>query len=160
MSIQPPVSYDEVDLDFDPPSQSNDSNNIDSATDISIVCNARLAVSNWTSALGPVEEWPKIFREKYNEACCSTVAHTTQESIDLFLKQVVEHVRVGRSILKGVEECRSVKYPFSAGRNGDYLLAGDLMATLPRLEIHAPSGPHISDLHSSIRRHYDPLDMY
>lgn len=137
------------------------------AYDISIIRNARLAVSNWTSSLGPVEEWPRVFGEKYDEACCDTVAQSTQAAINEFLKGVIEHVRIGKSILKGIEGCQVVVYPFSTDDKGDRLLASDLMVTLhrgiaileARLEIHAPAGPRISPLHSDIRRHHEPLEM-
>jgi hypothetical protein len=127
----------------------------------------RLAMENWTSALGPVEDWPRIFREKYDKACCDTSALTTQMAIDVFLAQVGEHVRIGKAIVAGIQECSLVKLPMSQSIEGDRLLAGDMLVTLhrgiaileARLEIHAPSGPHVSDLHSSIRRHHGFKDL-
>src|ERR1700683_4784206 len=86
----------------------------------------RSAMENWTSTLGPVEDWPRVFREQYDEACLDTTTKTKQDAIDTFLGQVEELAEA------------------------DWLLAGDLMRTLhrgvavleARLEIHAPSGPH------------------
>ena len=97
---------------------------------ISIICKAHLTVPNWTSLLGPVDDWPKVFHDKYNEVCYETSSQTTQDSIDVFLRQVIEHVWVGKSILKAVEECPSIKFPFSSHNKADILLAGDLMHTL------------------------------
>jgi hypothetical protein len=119
------------------------------------------AMENWTSTLGPVEDWPRVFREQYDEACLDTTTKTTQDAIDTFLGQVEEHVKVGKSILAGLEGCAAVKVHQSQLAEADWLLAGDLMRTLhrgvavleARLEIHAPSGPHESSLHSNIRRH-------
>ena len=125
-------------------------------------------MENWTSTLGPVEDWPRVFRDKYDEACCDTAAPSTQTAIDVFLGQVEEHVRVGKSILAGIEKCSLVRLPLSQSIEGDRLLAGDLMATLhrgiaileARLEIHAPSGPLGSDLHSNIRRYPGSEDLH
>lgn len=134
---------------------------------IDILRKVRQAMESWTSALGPVEDWPRIFREKYDEACCDTTASSTQAAIDLLLRQVGDHVRIGKSILAGIQECSLVKLPLSQSVEGDRLLAGDIVATLhrgiaileARLEIHAPSGPHVSDLHSTIRRHREFTDL-
>lgn len=143
------------------------SSNQASPTDISSIDRlrqVRLAMENWTSNLGPVEDWPRVFREKYDEACCDTSASTTQVAIDVFLGQVGEHVKIGKSILAGIA---LVQLPLSKSMEGDRLLAGDMMATLhrgiaileARLEIHAPAGAHVSILHSSIRRHHEFEDL-
>jgi hypothetical protein len=128
---------------------------------IDLIRNVRSALEKWTSTLGPIDDWPRIFREQYDEACINTDARSTQASIDLFLQQVGEHVRVGKDIIVGLEGCSAVTLSRSQVAEGDRLLAGDLMRTLhrgvalleARLELHAPSGPHVSPLHSSIRRH-------
>ena len=98
------------------------STNIDSTSDISIVQRAHLAVADWTSPLGPVDDWPKVFHVLYDEACCDTSCQSTQDSIDMFLRNVMEHVQVGRSILRTVEMCPAIKFPFS-GNEADRLLA-------------------------------------
>jgi hypothetical protein len=118
-------------------------------------------METWTSALGPVEEWPRVFQEQYDEACTNTTASTTQAAINIFLGQVGEHVRVGKDIIVRLESFMMVKFPQSQYAEGDCLLAGDLLRTLHRgvavlevrLEIHAPSGAHPSPLHSNMRRH-------
>lgn len=122
---------------------------------IDMIRRIRSAMENWTSALGPVEDWPRVFREQYDEACVNTTAPTTQAAIDGFLGQVGEHVRIGKDIIAQLESCQCQR------AEADWLLAGDLMRTLhcgvalleARLEIHAPSGAHLSPLHSSICRH-------
>ena len=140
--------------------------NIDLMSDISIVQRARLAVADWTSPLGPVDDWPKVFHNQYDEACCDMSCWSTQDSIDMFLRNVMEHVWVGRSILRTVEMCATIKFPFS-GHEADRLLAGDSMHTLhwgiaileAWLELYAPSGPHITELQSNIHCHSEPLDL-
>jgi hypothetical protein len=122
-------------------------------------------MENWTASLGPVEDWPHVFREQYNEACLDTTAPTTQMAINTFLRQVEEHVRSGKNIIAGLESCTAVKLSRSHRVEGDQLLAGDLMKTLhcgvalleARLELHAPSGAHVSSLHSNIH-HHNELD--
>jgi hypothetical protein len=128
---------------------------------INTIRHIRSTIEKWTSSLGPVENWPCVFREQYNEACLDTDAPTTQTAIDNFLQQVEEHVRIGKDILGGLEKCAVVKLPRTQCDEGDRLLAGDLMRTLhrsvalleARLELHAPSGPQESALQSNIRRH-------
>ena len=130
---------------------------------IDMIRQVRSAVEKWTSDLGPVEDWPRIFRELYDEACLDTSSRTTQESIDVFLRQVGEHVRNGKEILSGLERCAVVSLPRAQCAEGDRLLAGDLMRTLhrgvalleARLELHAPSGAQPSPLHSNICRHVE-----
>jgi hypothetical protein len=128
---------------------------------IDILCRVRLATESWTTNLGPVEDWPRVFREKYDEACCDTTTSTTQVAIDIFLGQVGAHVQMGKSILTGLEECSLAR------QEGDQLLARDIMTTLhrgiaileARLELLAPSGPNFSSLQSDIRRHREFDDL-
>ena len=68
-------------------------------------------METWTSALGPVEEWPCVFQEQYDEACANTTTSTTQAAINVFLGQVGEHVRVGKDIIVGLESFMVVKLP-------------------------------------------------
>ena len=118
-------------------------------------------IEKWTSSLGPVENWPRVFHELYNEACLNTNAPTTQSAINNFLGQVEEHVRIRKDILGGLEKCAVVKLLQSQCDEGDRLLAGDLMRTLhcsvtlleARLELHMPLGPQESVLQSNIHWH-------
>lgn len=136
--------------------------------DINIIRDARVATESWISALGPIEHWPRIFREKYDEACCDTVAVSTQVAIDTFLGKVVQHIDNGKQILKGFEQCNLVRNPLTKSQvDGDFLLAGDILTTLhrgialleARLELLAPSGAHLHDLHSTIRQHESFVDL-
>jgi hypothetical protein len=128
---------------------------------VDILCKVHLATENWTTNLGPVEDWPRVFREKYDEACCDTTTSTTQVAIDIFLGQVGAHVQMGKRILTSLEEC------LLARQEGDLLLARDTMTTLhrgiaileARLEILAPSGPNFSSLQSDIRCHREFEDL-
>ena len=141
--------------------------NAPEADDITIIHNARLAIFNWTSSLGPIEEWPKVFGEKYDIACCNMAASSMQAIINEFLKGVIGHVGVGKNILKAIEGCKVVMNPISSRNRGDHLLASDLMTTLhcgitilkAHLNIHAPVSPLASHLHSEIRHHYKLLKM-
>lgn len=134
--------------------------------DIAIIREVRVAVAQWTKHLGPVDDWGRVFRKHYDEACCDTTSQSTQDSIDVFLRGVMDHVKMGRSILKSIEDCQVVRDPLVGGDAGDRLLAGDVISTLhrgiaileARLEIHAPSGPCMTDLHSNIRRYQETLD--
>ena len=149
-----------------PPIPSGRASPVDT-TGIDMIHRVRGAMENWTAALGPVEDWPRVFREQYDEACINTTAPTTQVAINVFLGQVEEHVRVGKDIIAGLEGCTAVKLTHSQSAEGDRLLAGDLMRTLhrgvalleARLELHAPSGPHTSPLQSNIRRHEEFLSL-
>ena len=148
------------DYTYSSPTPSGRASPIDTAG-IDMIRRVRSAMENWTSTLGPVEDWPCVFREQYDAACINTTAPTTHIAIDTFLGQVAEHVRVSKDIIAGLESCMTVRLSQSLNAEGDRLLAGDLMRTLhrgvavleARLEIHAPSGAHVSPLHSTIRRH-------
>jgi hypothetical protein len=128
---------------------------------IDLIRNVRTALANWTAALGPVEDWPRVFREQYDEACVNTTAPTTQAAIDIFLGQVGEHVRVGKDIIVGLERFAAFEHPQVQSATADGLLVGDMLRTLhrgvavleARLELYAPSGAHVSPLQSAIRRH-------
>jgi hypothetical protein len=84
-----------------------------------------------------------------------------QAAIDIFLRQVGNHVRIRKDIIVELESCTAVNLSQSQSVEGDRLLAGDLMRMLhcgvtileARLEIHAPSGAHTSPLHSNIHCH-------
>jgi hypothetical protein len=146
------------------PTAADDGASASVISSIDILRKVRLAMEKWTSDLGPVEDWPRVFREKYDEACCATTTSTTQAGVDIFLGQVGEHVRIGKSILAGVEDCY---LPLCQSLKADRLLLRDITATLhrgiaileARLEILAPAGPHVSNLQSTIRRHRDFEDL-
>ena len=85
-----------------------------SATDMSsidMIRQVHSTLENWTTALGPVEYWPCVFHEQYDEACINTTAPTTQVAIDIFLGQVGEHVRVRKDIIASLERCAALKLP-------------------------------------------------
>src|ERR1700720_1094592 len=77
---------------------------------IDLIRQVRSALDNWTSMLGPIEDWPRIFRDGYDEACINTDAPTTQAAIDSFLEGVQEHVRIGKDIIVGLEKCAALRF--------------------------------------------------
>lgn len=107
----------------------------------------RILMEQWTSGLGPVDQWPRIFQEGYDEACRKPTERSTQEEIDDFLKGVASHVENGRSILHELRRNPVISPPSSMEGWGEFLIAGDLMDLLyrgislleVRLEILAPS---------------------
>jgi hypothetical protein len=94
---------------------------------IDLIRRVRSALEQWVSALGPIEDWPRIFREKYDEACVDTAARTTQDAIDIFLGEVGEHVWIGKDIIAGLERCAVLTLPQPQGGEADRLLVGDMM---------------------------------
>lgn len=140
------------------------SNSVDEPINVSsidLIRRVRSALDNWTSTLGPIEDWPRAFRDGYDKACMDTDAPTTQVAIDIFLGQVQEHVRIGKDIIGGLERCAALRFTPFESIKADQLLAGDLMRMLhrgvalleARLELYAPTGANPSPLHSSLRRH-------
>ena len=77
--------------------------NLVNMSSIELIQKVHSALEQWVSALGPINNWPRIFCEKYDEACIDTTAQTTQDTIDIFLGQVGEHVRIGKDIIAGLE---------------------------------------------------------
>jgi hypothetical protein len=134
--------------------------NAPSIEHIASLWHACATIQEWTSTLGDVEDWPRIFREQFDEACIDTAAATTQDAIDKFLRAVEEHVRNGRAVLNFLASSPAIAPPQSPEAKADWLFAHDMMATVhrgvamleARLEDHAPRGPLPSDLHSNIRR--------
>ena len=94
------------------------------ASGIDLIRKICSALEQWISSLGPIEDWPRVFQEKYDEAWMDTAARTTQDAIDVFLGQVGEHVRIGKDIITGLERCT---LPQSQGTEADWLLVGDMM---------------------------------
>lgn len=120
----------------------------------------RILTEQWTSGLGPVDQWPRIFQEGYDDACRKPTQRSTQEEVDEFLKGVALHVENGRKILQELRKDPVVKPPSSIEGWGEFLIAGDLMDLLyrgislleVRLDILAPSCALPSGEQSAIRK--------
>ena len=128
---------------------------------IDLVRDVRVDMEGWLKALGPLEDWSHIFRERYEEACLNTSFKNTQMSINSFLGQVKNHVDYGKSLLDCLGPTNNTQGQWSQVGAADWLLTNDIMSTLhcgvvileARLDIHAPSGPLPSELQSDICRH-------
>lgn len=118
-------------------------------------------MAGWLNALGPLEDWSRIFRTQYDEACLDTSFENTQMAVDNFLHKVRNHVDYRKSLLDRLGPATMVQKQWSREGAADWLLSDDIMSTLhrgiavleARLDIYAPVGPLPSELQSDIRRH-------
>ena len=94
---------------------------------INLIREVHSALEQWISALGPIDDWPCVFQEKYDQACLDTAAQTTQDAIDIFLRQVGDHVQIGKDIITGLDKCAALTLPKAQGAEADRLLVGDMM---------------------------------
>jgi hypothetical protein len=97
---------------------------------INLFREVRSALEQWISALGPIDNWPRVFREKYDEVCLDMAAQTTKDTINIFLRQVGDHVWIVKDITTGLDRCAALTLPKAQGAEADWLLAGDMMQTV------------------------------
>lgn len=120
----------------------------------------RIQTEAWISGIGPMEEWPRLFQEGFDEACEKHGKRTTQEEVDDYLKRVEKHALDRRAILRQLRSSPVIRPPPSHEAWGDYLAAGDMLEMLyrgvlileVRMDILAPRGQIPADGDLSIRQ--------